>query len=1626
MSTTVNMDLNIVARGMNTLVDQSNQFNRNMQSGVTAGGTAGSRMAAARAENQDYNRARGVGSGSTGSTTSDFARQASGLGGLVHVYATFAANLFAAEAAFTSLSKAMDTSNLVRGLDQLGAASGKNLTSLAKNMVMVADGAISLKQAMTSTAMASSGGMSAKDIERMTAVAKNASLALGRDMTDSMDRLTKGIVKIQPELLDELGIMARVIPAQQEYARNLGKSASSLTDFEKRQAFANAVLAEGEKKFGAIDLMSNPYSKLAASASNLMQSGLELLNKVLGPTAKLLAESPTALAGVMGGIALMLLNKAIPAISQWRDGLRAAAVEADRTATRINTAYMEFDIDRRLGPAQQIASQATQLANESISKVQTAIGQSFSKNSKIFKSVMSSSYNAEEGQDMIDTQARRAETRLKTLEEARRITTSTDVAHLASLDEAVAKQKQILDSVKLAAAENAIAAQRQAEAHNALEQATQQAGAEPSMFSEAGQRERIARRAANRAQSMQVLSNVGRNTEVMGMGGAFRSLLEDVNTGAQRFNEAGEAVGRYSTRLTGLSRITTLVRGSFGILTSGIGTLMSAFAPWIMAITLALPLLELLDTKVGNNAKEMEEYSKSVDGVASALTVVNNTVDLIKNKDPLERLSAESTQALANSFKGLSDSLNQTASSFIKAQGSANDWDRFKDTIKSVFGYGMADSMSESLSNSISSTIKLLGSGQAGKEYKDKIAEIFGTKSFDLKSIKKAFEGLNDAAKESKLKEFAKYEEEVSTNANNAASKLTSFKDSLNTVTKSNQDLFTTFQNTDPLSKLGMGLLNTASAMQTISGSAEDSQKAILELLKNTEAMAAIGGDFAIQLAGMRTEFMQNSATAKAYADSIDELTNKIQDLTKAGDDSKTGFWNRLRRSIGGGDIGEAEDAQNAEAVYNAQESLRFSKKGRDSSKQSQADLQKEAQKTLATALQASFEKGAKLIEVSLGLSAQKVALTISKGLLSGLSGTAALDAQKLLTDKEASIQKQLIEANYEQVTASNRLTAVMEGLALQEKLKVEQAKPEGQKNTALISQLEKSIDANSAVNDLLKSPSKTAAKDIADAVQKGLKSDTPDSKEAMVARALLPQYQIQRGRASKLAEAGAAGAALSAEQAGTRPLAEFTENRKAALNYQKELLSLQMNSLSVQDKLLGYTTDANMEAKQLLEREIGKNEAMQSEGTLAAELEGIYAKIGRTSDGEEARILGKEAATKKESLERLKILNAKKQENLLDSQSADLLLLKLQNERELAKLKAGPERLAAQRELDVAQDLVTAKQEQLDYAKGQGRLGDDAYDSATKAAKVEEARIKRQSTLNKVTDEYLDKIREIRDRLDANPEDERAQADAAAQGASYMDAVEAANREYTARQRALDVVYSQTAAERELEKAVNGTATTMVDAFFDATQSGKYNFGDMISSMLSDLARLEFRMYMMQQLSVATGGQGLFAALGMGKLFGGSTAATTPTGPIDVISSALEETANGAAYDQGIKKFANGGAFTNSVVASPTLFKFAKGTGLMGEAGPEAIMPLQRDNAGRLGVAVNGGGSGTGTTTQVVVNNYSNAQAEATETVDSRGQRRVEVTIGNMVAGEIMRPGSSAQQSIKNTFGRAPQLIRR
>lgn len=121
--------------------------------------------------------------------------------------------------------------------------------------------------------------------------------------------------------------------------------------------------------------------------------------------------------------------------------------------------------------------------------------------------------------------------------------------------------------------------------------------------------------------------------------------------------------------------------------------------------------------------------------------------------------------------------------------------------------------------------------------------------------------------------------------------------------------------------------------------------------------------------------------------------------------------------------------------------------------------------------------------------------------------------------------------------------------------------------------------------------------------------------------------------------------------------------------------------------------------------------------------------------------------------------------------------------------------------------------------------------------------------------------------------------------------------------------------------------------------------------------------------------------------------------------SDDVEANAKGGVYGASdYTAFAKGGAFTNAVIDSPTFFKFAKGSGfgngLMGEAGPEAIMPLKRSSDGSLGVNA----TGVGGTTNVIVeiNNYTSEEISTKETENSDGQKTLQVTIGKMINAHL------------------------
>lgn len=168
-------------------------------------------------------------------------------------------------------------------------------------------------------------------------------------------------------------------------------------------------------------------------------------------------------------------------------------------------------------------------------------------------------------------------------------------------------------------------------------------------------------------------------------------------------------------------------------------------------------------------------------------------------------------------------------------------------------------------------------------------------------------------------------------------------------------------------------------------------------------------------------------------------------------------------------------------------------------------------------------------------------------------------------------------------------------------------------------------------------------------------------------------------------------------------------------------------------------------------------------------------------------------------------------------------------------------------------------------------------------------------------------------------------------------------------------------------------------DAIFSLMTTGTANFREFAVSILKDTTRMIIQQLILRTIMQAIG------AIGGGGAKGGDSISQFISG-----ATQYKMNANGNVYAQnGIQPFAMGG-----IVNKPTLFKYADGGagrfGLMGEAGPEAIIPLKRGRDGKLGVA--GGG-----TTSVTVN--VDAQGTQVQGDDNRGQQ-----LGRAVAAAVQQ----------------------
>ena len=187
------------------------------------------------------------------------------------------------------------------------------------------------------------------------------------------------------------------------------------------------------------------------------------------------------------------------------------------------------------------------------------------------------------------------------------------------------------------------------------------------------------------------------------------------------------------------------------------------------------------------------------------------------------------------------------------------------------------------------------------------------------------------------------------------------------------------------------------------------------------------------------------------------------------------------------------------------------------------------------------------------------------------------------------------------------------------------------------------------------------------------------------------------------------------------------------------------------------------------------------------------------------------------------------------------------------------------------------------------------------------------------------------------------------------------------------------------------------------------------LSQMSQQILKQLPMMFLQAGLQLIANGQW---PLGLSFIAAAGTAALI-SGYVDAANSAKTEASrhsNGGVfneYEKTARAYAAGGAFTNQIVSAPTYIAHGGGFGLMGEAGPEAIMPLTRMANGNLGVQT------AGANVYVNINNYSGENVKQEETQDANGNTNLEITIGNAINKHLT--SGKADRPMVSRFGVRP-----
>ncbi|CDM88119.1 phage tail tape measure protein [Xenorhabdus bovienii] len=186
------------------------------------------------------------------------------------------------------------------------------------------------------------------------------------------------------------------------------------------------------------------------------------------------------------------------------------------------------------------------------------------------------------------------------------------------------------------------------------------------------------------------------------------------------------------------------------------------------------------------------------------------------------------------------------------------------------------------------------------------------------------------------------------------------------------------------------------------------------------------------------------------------------------------------------------------------------------------------------------------------------------------------------------------------------------------------------------------------------------------------------------------------------------------------------------------------------------------------------------------------------------------------------------------------------------------------------------------------------------------------------------------------------------------------------------------------VEQRTGNALTGMLTGTKSFSESMRELSASLAQSIIQDLVRIAVQALITKALSGFFGGaMGSMGASSLSSAGGGLSSMGSGTAMTPDVWKSPIMNAKGGVYQS-----ADLNQYSGQIVSQPTLFAFAKGGGVMGEAGPEAILPLKRGADGKLGVQTTGStGNQTFNTVHIVIYSDGNHDTKTSRGAESAGQ---------------------------------------